>query len=121
MKHLPAPPAFASGRFWVLALTSTGFFMAAINAFAMITALPSIQRDLGASLEALEWTVSAYSLTAAGFIITAAALGARLGRTRVSTTGLALFTAGSVMCALVGLGNQGVRVGREGGGVACGW
>jgi hypothetical protein len=31
---------FVSGHLWVLALTSAGFFMAAINAFAMITALP---------------------------------------------------------------------------------
>src|SRR5262249_61578327 len=70
------------------------------NAFAMVTALPSIQRDLGASLETLEWTMSAYSLTAAGFIITATALGDRLGRARVFTTGLALFTLASAMCAL---------------------
>jgi hypothetical protein len=36
---------FLSGRAWVLVLTSAGFFVAAINAFAMITALPTIQRD----------------------------------------------------------------------------
>src|SRR5262249_15417513 len=46
------------------------------------------------------WTVSAYSLTAAGFIITAAALGDRLGRARVFTVGLALFSLASAICAL---------------------
>ena len=66
----------------------------------MVAALASIQRDLGASLETLEWTVSAFSLTAAGFIITAAALGDRLGRARVFTTGLALFAMASAVCAV---------------------
>jgi MFS family permease len=100
MSNPSSPFAIVTGHFWVLALSSVGFFMAAINAFAMVTALPSIQRDLGASLETLEWTVSAYSLTAAGFIITAASLGDRLGRARVFTTGLALFTIASAICAV---------------------
>jgi EmrB/QacA subfamily drug resistance transporter len=48
----------------------------------------------------LEWTINAYGLAYAACIITAAALGDRLGRRRVFTWGLALFTASSAACAL---------------------
>jgi len=118
MSNVTRPLAFLSGHLWVVALTSAGFFMAAINAFAMITALPSIQRDLGASLETLKWTVSAYSLTAAGFIITAAALGDRAGH--VFTTGLALFASASALCA-VAPGTSILIAGRELQGLGAAW
>jgi len=85
---------------WTLALTSVAFFMTALDALVVVTALPAIQRDLGASVSNLEWTVNAYSLAFAAGIITAAALGDRLGRRRVFVWGLALFTGASVVCAL---------------------
>jgi EmrB/QacA subfamily drug resistance transporter len=85
---------------WALALTSVAFFMVALDVLVVSTALTTIQRDLHASLSTLEWTVNAYSLTFAGGIITAAALGDRLGRRRVFAAGLALFAASSAACAL---------------------
>jgi EmrB/QacA subfamily drug resistance transporter len=97
---VPQSLAPRSSRAWPLALPSVAFFMVALDALVVITALPSMQRDLGASLSTLEWTVNAYSLTYAAGIITAAALGDRLGRVRVFATGLALFTAASAACAL---------------------
>jgi MFS family permease len=45
-----------------LALTSLGFFMVGLDALVVVTALPAIHRDLGASLDSLQWTVNAYSL-----------------------------------------------------------
>jgi EmrB/QacA subfamily drug resistance transporter len=87
-------------RGWTLALTSIGFFMVALDALVVTTALPDIQRDLGAGVSTLEWTVNAYTLTYAAGIITAAALGDRLGRRRVFVAGLALFTAASAACAV---------------------
>jgi EmrB/QacA subfamily drug resistance transporter len=63
-------------------------------------ALPSIHRDLGASIQSLEWTVNAYVLTYAVFLLTGAALGDRLGRKRMFLTGIALFTASSAAAAL---------------------
>jgi len=89
-----------SQRGWALALTSVAFFMVALDALVVITALPSIHRDLGASLSTLEWTINAYTLAYAAGIITAAALGDRFGRRRVFAAGLALFTAASAACAL---------------------
>jgi EmrB/QacA subfamily drug resistance transporter len=85
---------------WALALTSVAFFMVALDVLVVITALPAIHRDLGASLSTLEWTVNAYSLTFAAGIITAAALGDRLGRRLVFAGGLGLFTVASAACAL---------------------
>jgi EmrB/QacA subfamily drug resistance transporter len=85
---------------WTLALTSVAVFMTALDALVVITALPAIHHDIGGNLAALEWAVNAYLLAFAAGIITATALGDRLGRRRVYTIGLLLFTAGSAACAL---------------------
>jgi EmrB/QacA subfamily drug resistance transporter len=92
--------AAASSPRWALALTSVAFFMVSLDALVVITALPAIHRDLGASLATLQWTVNAYTLAYAVGIITAAALGDQLGRRRVFAAGLALFSAASAACAL---------------------
>src|SRR6266542_1532128 len=89
-----------SSRASTMALTSVAFFMVALDLLVVITALPAMQRDLGASLSTLEWTINAYTLPYAAGIITAAALGDRLGRRRVFVAGLLLFTAASAGCAL---------------------
>ena len=85
---------------WTLALTAIAFFMVALDALVVVTALPAIQRDLHASLSTLEWTVNAFTLAFAAGIITAAALGDRLGRRRIFILGLTLFTIASAACAL---------------------
>jgi EmrB/QacA subfamily drug resistance transporter len=84
----------------VLALTSISFFMVSLDSLVVVTALPAIHRSVGGSIATLEWAVNAYALTFAAGIITAAALGDRLGRRRVYAAGLALFTAASAACAL---------------------
>jgi len=83
-----------------IALTSVAFFMVVLDALVVVTALPSIHRSIGGSLGTLQWTVNAYSMAFGAGIITAAALGDRLGRRRVYTAGLALFTIASAACAL---------------------
>ena len=85
---------------WVLALTSTAYFMVILDTGALFTALPSMQRDLHADLASLQWTVNSYGIAFAAGIITAAALGDRFGRRRVFNLGLALFTLASAACAL---------------------
>ena len=85
---------------WILGLTSIPFFMVALDTTIVVTALPTMQRELGASLAILEWTINAYTLAFAAGIITAAALGDRLGRRLVFVTGLVLFSAASAACAL---------------------
>jgi EmrB/QacA subfamily drug resistance transporter len=84
----------------VLALTSVSFFMVGLDALVVVTALPAIHAQLGGSIASLEWAVNSYALTFAAGIITAAALGDRLGRRRVYAAGLLLFTVSSAACAL---------------------
>src|SRR5438067_9880316 len=94
------PMTSKAARTWVLALTSVASLMVALDALVVTTALSTIRRDLGASIEALEWTINAYSLSFAVLLMTASALGDRFGRRRMFTAGLALFTAASAACAL---------------------
>jgi EmrB/QacA subfamily drug resistance transporter len=84
----------------VLALTSVSFFMVALDGLVVVTALPAIHRSLGGSIATLEWSVNSYGLTFAAGIITAAALGDRLGRRGVYVAGLLLFAVASATCAL---------------------
>ncbi len=74
--------------------------MVVLDSLVVITALPRMQHDLHAGLATLQWTVNSYGIAFAAGIITAAALGDRLGRRRVFTAGLMLFTLASAACAL---------------------
>ncbi|TCC36589.1 DHA2 family efflux MFS transporter permease subunit [Kribbella speibonae] len=74
--------------------------MVALDTLVVAAALTTIRSDLGASAEELEWTVNAYGLSFAMLLMTAAAIGDRLGRRRTYAAGLALFTAASVACAV---------------------
>ena len=80
---------------WTFAITSVALFMVSLDNLVVTTALPVMRTDLGASLEQLEWTVNAYTLTFAAFLLTGAALGDRFGRRRVFAVGLSVFTLGS--------------------------
>ena len=86
-------------RRWTLAIVSVGLFMVVLDNLVVNVALPSIHRDLGASIQALEWTVNAYVLAYAVFLLTGAALGDRFGRKRMFMVGIALFTLSSAAAA----------------------
>jgi EmrB/QacA subfamily drug resistance transporter len=94
------PARSPARRGWVLGLTSAAYFMVVLDSLVVITALPRMQLDLRVGLPALQWTVNSYGIAFAAGIITAAALGDRLGRRRVFIAGLALFTLASAACAL---------------------
>ena len=79
---------------------SLGLFMTTLDNLVVTTALPSIRRSLGASIQSLEWTVNAYTLTFAVLLLTGAALGDRFGRRRMFSIGLATFTVASAAAAL---------------------
>src|ERR671928_1756656 len=93
-------PRRASSPGGTFAVTAAGLFMFALDRLIVVTALPAIQRDLGARLTALEWTVNAFTLTFAVLLLAGAALGDRFGRRRMFVAGLGLFTAGSAAAAL---------------------
>jgi EmrB/QacA subfamily drug resistance transporter len=85
---------------WTFVITSVALFMAMLDNLVATTSLPVIRADLGASIEDLEWTVNAYTLSFAVFLLTGAALGDRFGRRRMFVLGLGIFTAASVAAAL---------------------
>jgi EmrB/QacA subfamily drug resistance transporter len=100
-----------SNQTWILALTSIGSVMVALDTTVVATALTTIQHHLHASLADLEWTVNAYGLSFGVLLMTGAALGDRFGRRRLYVYGLALFIAASAGCALSP--NVGVLVGAR--------
>ncbi len=85
---------------WTFIITSVALFMVTLDNLVVTTAIPVIRQDLGASLESLEWTVNAYTLTFAVLLLTGAALGDRFGRRRLFVIGVCAFAAGSVAAAL---------------------
>src|SRR5471030_2980129 len=86
--------------FWAFAITSVALFMTTLDNLVVTTALPVIRRNLHASLQGLEWTVNAYTLTFAVLLLTGAALGDRFGRRRMFAIGIGIFTLGSAAAAL---------------------
>ncbi|MBA3476741.1 MAG: DHA2 family efflux MFS transporter permease subunit, partial [Actinobacteria bacterium] len=85
---------------WTFVITSVALFMVTLDNLVVTTAIPVIRKDLNASLEDLEWTVNAYTLTFAVLLLTGAALGDRFGRRRVFAIGIGVFTIGSIAAAL---------------------
>jgi EmrB/QacA subfamily drug resistance transporter len=79
---------------------SVGLFMTVLDNLVVNVALPTIHRDLGSSIQALEWTVNAYILSYAVFLLTGSALGDRFGRKRMFIGGISLFTLSSAAAAL---------------------
>jgi EmrB/QacA subfamily drug resistance transporter len=95
------PPTTSSHRrAWTLGIVSVGLFMVVLDNLVVNVALPSIRRDLGASIQALEWTVNAYVLAYAVLLLTGAALGDRFGRKRMFMAGVSIFTLSSAAAAL---------------------
>ncbi len=84
----------------VLAATVLGSALASVDATIVGIALPAIGRDLDAGLTTLQWIVTGYTLTLAGLLLVAGALGDRYGRRRVFVIGVVWFAAASLLCAL---------------------
>jgi EmrB/QacA subfamily drug resistance transporter len=92
-------------RMLVLAICCMSLFIVGIDVTIVNVALPSIQRDLHASVSGLQWTVDAYSIVVASFLMLSGSTGDRMGRRRIFQLGLGLFTLGSLACSLApGLG-----------------
>src|SRR5262249_24906915 len=90
---------YASGPgAWGLGVTGLGAAMATIDATVVGIALPAIGRDFGAGLTALQWVVMSYTLTLAGLLLFAGALGDRYGRKRIFLAGVVWFAMASLVC-----------------------
>jgi EmrB/QacA subfamily drug resistance transporter len=87
-------------KWWTLAAVSAGVFMLLLDITIVNVALPDIERAMNASLSDLQWVINAYALSLAALLLTAGSLADLLGRRRVFAIGVAIFTAGSLLCAL---------------------
>jgi EmrB/QacA subfamily drug resistance transporter len=85
---------------WILLATVLGSGMAMLDGTVVNVALPSIGKDLGAQVAGLQWVLTAYLLTLSALILIGGSLGDLLGRRRVFLSGVAWFTAASLLCAL---------------------
>ncbi|MGQ4403789.1 MFS transporter [Streptomyces hayashii] len=99
MANEPATPTRPSFGLTVLAV-SLPMFMVALDNLVVTNALTSIRRDLGASVQGLQWVTNSYILGFAGLLLVAAGLGDRYGRRKVFVSGLSLFVLFSIGCAL---------------------
>jgi EmrB/QacA subfamily drug resistance transporter len=100
MADVGPSPAPGRSAVWAVIITGMALFMASLDNLVVSTALPVIRVHLHTGLSGLEWTVNAYTLTFAVLLLSAAAIGERLGRRRVFVAGIALFTAASAAAAL---------------------
>jgi EmrB/QacA subfamily drug resistance transporter len=87
-------------RVLILAICSVSVLMVGLDNTIVNVALPSIHRDLHASLTGLQWTIDAYTLVIATLLMLAGSTADRLGRRRVFQIGLAVFSTGSLLCAV---------------------
>jgi EmrB/QacA subfamily drug resistance transporter len=94
--------AVMARKWWTLIAVCTGVFMLLLDITIVNVALPDIQRAFHASLSDLQWTIDAYALTLAAFLLTAGSLADLLGRRLLFAIGLTVFTAGSLACGLAG-------------------
>ena len=91
--------ASGPGR-WVLLATVVGSAIASIDATVVGIALPAIGRDFHTGLATLQWVVTAYTLTLAGLLLFAGALGDKYGRKRIFLTGVVWFAVASLLCGV---------------------
>jgi EmrB/QacA subfamily drug resistance transporter len=97
----PAGLRYSSGPGrWVLLATVLGSALASIDATVVGIALPAIGHDFHSSLATLQWVVTAYTLTLAGLLLFAGALGDKYGRKRIFVFGVAWFAVASLLCGI---------------------
>jgi MFS transporter, DHA2 family, methylenomycin A resistance protein len=87
-------------RRWTLLAASLGFAVVQLDVSVVNVAIRPIGEELGGGVGALQWIVSAYTITFAALILTAGTLGDRLGARRVFVAGFALFTVASALCGM---------------------
>jgi EmrB/QacA subfamily drug resistance transporter len=84
----------------VLAVCCMSLFIVGLDNTIVNLALPAIRHDLGASVPGLQWTIDAYTLVLASLLMLSGSTADRIGRRRTFQTGLALFSAGSLLCGM---------------------
>ncbi|WP_316574807.1 MFS transporter [Nocardia canadensis] len=84
----------------VLAVVSTGVLLSSLDLFIVNVALPAMATDFGAGLTGLSWVLNLYAIVFAALLVPAGRLGDRNGNRATFLIGLAVFVAGSALCAV---------------------
>src|SRR6202050_29189 len=95
-----APELSRRRRLLILGICCMSLLIVGLDTTIVNVALPSIHRSLHSSLSGLQWTIDAYTLVLASLLMLSGSMADRLGRRRVFQCGLALFSLGSLLCAL---------------------
>jgi len=98
--HRPQKPCPAQARPYVLAATILASSMAFIDYTVIGIAVPSLQAEFAATISDLQWVVNSYALALGALVLVGGGLGDRVGRRRVFTVGIVIFTLASIMAAL---------------------
>jgi EmrB/QacA subfamily drug resistance transporter len=93
-------PSESSRHWWVLVGTCLGLFILMLDSTVVALALPTIERDLHASADNVQWVLNGYLLVISVTVVTAGRLGDIYGRRLVFLIGMAVFAAGSVLAAV---------------------
>src|SRR3954452_7277468 len=94
-----AEPLSRSRRRLILTICCMSILIVSLDNTVVNVALPSIRRDLDASVSQLQWIVDSYTLVLASLLIAAGSVADRLGRARIFSVGLVVFAAGSLLCS----------------------
>jgi EmrB/QacA subfamily drug resistance transporter len=94
------PEPSSRRRYLILAICCMSLLIVGLDSTIVNVALPSIQRELTASVSGLQWTVDAYTLVLASLLLLSGSTADRIGRRRVFQIGLVTFSAGSLLCSV---------------------
>jgi EmrB/QacA subfamily drug resistance transporter len=94
------PVESAQNQRWTLVATILGSSLAFVDSTVVNVAIPSLARDLGAGASGAQWTVAAYLLPLAAFVLVGGAMGDRFGHRRIFLVGVSLFAFASLGCGL---------------------
>ena len=99
MSAQTGPPTLRRRRL-ILAICCLSLLIVGLDTTIVNVALPSIQRNLNASVSGLQWTIDAYTLVLASLLMLSGSTADRFGRRRIFQLGLGLFTLGSLLCSV---------------------
>ena len=100
------PDSIHERRWWILGVLCFSLLVIGMDNTILNVALPTIQRDLGASASQLQWIVDSYVIVYASILLTTGSRGDRFGRKGALSLGLVIFGAGSVAASFAGTASQ---------------
>ena len=98
--HSPPLEYLHARRWQIWGVVMIGLFMALIDVTIVNITIPQLQRDLDAPVSTVSWVLNAYNITFAVLLVSMGRLADQFGRKRFFMIGMAIFTAGSLLCAV---------------------